>query len=113
MLVAVASKMGVAVDEHFGHAKAFDIFSLDPEGARFLERREVAHYCHGNTGDQSAMVQILDTIADCSAVFVARIGDGPTAKLAARGIQAVSDYPWEPIQDALRQWQASAESSSR
>lgn len=25
MLVAVASKTGVAVDEHFGHAKAFDV----------------------------------------------------------------------------------------
>ena len=47
------------------------------------------------------MARILQTIADCQAVFVAKIGDGPLDKLAAVGIEAVSDYPWEPIDQAL------------
>jgi len=108
MLVAVASKGGIAIDEHFGHARAFRIYSVDEAGCAFVEAREVAHYCHGNSGDQSAMAQILETIADCAAVFVARIGDGPTDKLAARGITAVSDYPFEEIEPSLAQWRMEA-----
>ena len=47
------------------------------------------------------MAEILETIQDCAAVFVAKIGDGPTDKLAARGITAVADYAWEEIEPSL------------
>jgi predicted Fe-Mo cluster-binding NifX family protein len=99
--VAVATQEGKAVSEHFGHAKAFCIYEVDGETTRLLERREVSHYCLGGSSDQSAMAQILETIADCDAVFCAKVGDGPTAKLAARGITAVSDYAWEEIEPSL------------
>lgn len=104
MLVAVASKSGLAIDEHFGHAKAFRIYRLDDNGCHFEESREVDHYCHGQHGDQSAMQKILHTIADCSAVFVAKVGDGPMEKLAARGITAVSEFPWEEIEPVLKEY---------
>lgn len=99
--VAVASKQGMAVDEHFGHAKRFWIYAVTPDGCELLEQREVDNYCHGNTSNQSAMTRILQTIDDCEAVLVAKIGDGPTEKLAAIGVQAVSDYPWSPVEEAL------------
>ncbi len=102
--VAVATKEGLAVSEHFGHAKAFHIYELSAADCRLLEQREVSHYCLGGSSDKSAMAQILDTIQDCSAVFVARIGDGPADKLAARGITAVADYAWEEIEPALRDY---------
>lgn len=101
MLVAVASKSGLAIDEHFGHAKAFHIYQLNEQGCHQREDREVDHYCHGNVGDQSAMQKILHTIADCQAVFIAKIGDGPSEKLQARGIDAVSKYSWEAIEPSL------------
>jgi predicted Fe-Mo cluster-binding NifX family protein len=104
MLVAVASKHGMAIDEHFGHAKKFHIYILDEGGCHLQESRDVDHYCHGQHGDQSAMQKILHTIADCKAVFVAKIGDGPAGKLAARGIEVVSDYSWEEIESALPQY---------
>lgn len=99
--VAVASQEGVAISEHFGHAKRFFIYEIDSDGVRLLEQRDVRHYCLGGSSDKSAMAEILDTIADCSAVFVAKCGDGPTEKLAARGITAVSDYAWEEIEPSL------------
>jgi predicted Fe-Mo cluster-binding NifX family protein len=102
--VAVATKEGVVVSEHFGHAKAFQVYELSESECRLLERREVRHYCLGGTSDKTAMADILDTIQDCSAVFVAKIGDGPTEKLAARGITAVSDYAWEEIEPSLRDY---------
>lgn len=104
ILVAVASKTGAAVDEHFGHAKHFDIYQLSSEGITFCGKREVDHYCLGGHSDKAAMPKILNTISDCSAVFVARVGDGPKEKLAAKGIEAITDYPWEEVPKALEDY---------
>lgn len=99
--VAVATKEGRAVSEHFGHARRFAIWEVSPLAARMVEEREVAHYCLSGEGDASAMPGILMAIRDCHAVLVAKIGDGPTEKLRAIGVAAVSDYAWEPIEESL------------
>ena len=99
--IAIASKDGIAVNLHFGHAKEFWIYQCDDAGCQLLERRDVDHYCHGQHGDQSAMQKILKTINDCEAVFVAKVGDGPTEKLAKIGVRAVADYAYEAIEDSL------------
>lgn len=102
--MAVASKEGLAVSEHFGHAKHFYIYEVSPQGQRLIEQREVPHYCLGGSSDKAAMPQIIQTIGDCVAVLVAKIGDGPTEKLAAMDIDAVSAYAWEPIEEALAEY---------
>jgi predicted Fe-Mo cluster-binding NifX family protein len=99
--VAVASKDGIAISEHFGHAKKFYIYDVSMHACNFLEQREVSHYCLGGHSDKGALAGILETIKDCAAVFVAKIGDGPTDKLNARGIQAITDYTWEEIEPSL------------
>jgi predicted Fe-Mo cluster-binding NifX family protein len=99
--VAVATREGAAVSEHFGHAKAFHIYELSADQCRLLEQRQVSHYCLGGSSDKTALAEILEAIKDCDAVFVAKIGDGPTEKLAARGISAVADYAWEAIEASL------------
>lgn len=102
--VAVATKEGVVVSEHFGHAKVFHVYDLSADGCRLVEQRQVRHYCLGGSSDKTAMAQILETIQDCAAVFVAKIGDGPVEKLAARGITAVADYAWEEIEVSLQDY---------
>jgi predicted Fe-Mo cluster-binding NifX family protein len=99
--LAVATKEGIAISEHFGHAKQFRVYQATTEQCQWLETREVAHYCLGQHSDQSAMAGILEAIKDCQAVFVAKIGDGPTEKLKAIGVKAVSDYAYEAIEDSL------------
>lgn len=99
--VAVATKDGISTNLHFGHAKSFWIYQLSPQGFQLVDRRDVDHYCHGQHGDQSALAKILHTIGDCQAVFVAKIGDGPTEKLRAVGVEAVDNYAYEAIEDAL------------
>ena len=99
--LAVASKEGMAISEHFGHAKQFRIYAATPDRCELLETREVSHYCLGQHSDQSAMAGILETIKDCHAVFVAKIGDGPTAKVNAIGVRAVSRYAYEAIENSL------------
>ncbi len=99
--IAVATKDGVAINEHFGHAKVFYIYDVTADKVSYVEIRNVPHYCLGNHADRKAMPDILETIADCMAVFVAKIGDGPTEKLNARGIEAVTQYTWEEIIPSL------------
>ena len=99
--VAVASKDGLSVNQHFGHAKMFWIFLITPRRCEFIEQRHVDNYCHGQTGDSSAMQKILQTINDCEAVFVAKIGDGPIEKLKNIGVLSVEDYAYLGIRDSL------------
>lgn len=113
--LAVASKDGISINEHFGHAKQFHIYQLTPGHCALLETREVAHYCLGQNSDPTAMVNILETIKDCYAVFVAKIGDGPTGKLQAIGVRAVSDYAYQAVADSLLEYtqlQAASEIAS-
>ena len=98
---AVASKEGLAISEHFGHARQFYVYAVGQETCQLLEKREVSHYCLGGHSDKNALSGILETIKDCSAVFVAKIGDGPIDKLAAHGITAVPEYAWEAIEPSL------------
>lgn len=98
---AVASKEGMAISEHFGHAKQFRIYEASPGRCRLLEVREVSNYCLGQHGDESAMAGILQAIKDCDAVFVAKIGDGPSEKCQGIGVKAVSSYAYEAIEASL------------
>jgi hypothetical protein len=34
-------------------------------------------------------------------MLVAKIREGPLDKLAAIGVEAVSDYPWSPVEESL------------
>lgn len=99
--LAVASKEGLAISEHFGHAKQFRIYEATRDHCDLPGIREVSHYCLGQHSDQSAMAGILEAIRDCHAVFVAKIGDGPAEKVNAIGVRAVSGYAYEAIEDSL------------
>lgn len=98
---AVATKDGVAISEHFGHAKQFYIYAVSDDSCSLLEKRDVRHYCLGGHSDKTAMQDILSAIDDCDVIFVAKIGDGPAEKLRAKGIKAVSEYGWEEIESSL------------
>ncbi|NTV09847.1 MAG: hypothetical protein HGA47_03635 [Zoogloea sp.] len=102
--VGVASKDNIQIDLHFGHADKFSIYELGPAGIRFIEERLVEHYCQGGYGDEDKRDAILRALADCAACFVARVGDGPRKKLAGAGIEAVSEYSFEPIEASLASW---------
>ena len=101
---AVATKDGLAINLHFGHAKTFLIYEFKNGCFNYLEKRDVDHYCHGQTGDASAMQKILKTLLDCHWAFVAKIGDGPTEKLKAIGVTAIDDFAYLGVNDALNSY---------
>lgn len=92
ILVAVATKGGGLVNQHFGHAKEFMIYEVDANEARFVSHRKVDHYCQGGYGEDAMMEGILATIADCKAVLASKIGPCPQKKLEKAGIQVVEAF---------------------
>ncbi|WP_224091546.1 nitrogenase cofactor biosynthesis protein NifB [Nostoc sp. MS1] len=92
ILVAIATKGGGLVNQHFGHVKEFQIYEVDGTEVRFISHRKVDHYCQGGYGEAATFDNIVKTIADCKAVLVSKIGESPKEKLLQAGIQAVEAY---------------------
>jgi MoaA/NifB/PqqE/SkfB family radical SAM enzyme len=107
--VAVASRNGMAVDLHFGHASSFYIYEAGgdvSDEVEFLERRDVAKSCGGpgNCGgsEGDAFDAICDTLSDVDAVLVIRIGERPRGLLEERGIRVFlsCDYAAAAVKEA-------------
>ncbi|MBF1999404.1 MAG: nitrogenase cofactor biosynthesis protein NifB [Synechococcales cyanobacterium C42_A2020_086] len=92
ILVAVATKGGGLVNQHFGHAKEFMIYEVDANEARFVGHRKIDHYCQGGYGEEASLDGIIQTIADCKAVLVSKIGHCPQEELQKAGIRSVEAY---------------------
>jgi predicted Fe-Mo cluster-binding NifX family protein len=73
--VAVASQDGKVVNEHFGRAKEFLIVDIAPDGTyTFLEKRPVARLCMSGDHSQESLEATINSLGDCAAVLVSRIG---------------------------------------
>ena len=92
MLLAVATKGGGIVNQHFGHAKEFQIYEVDGRKVEFIGHRKVDHFCQDGYGEEATLENIIKTLADCKAVLVSKIGDCPKDELQKAGIQAVEAY---------------------
>ncbi len=104
VLVAVATKGSGRINEHFGHAKEFQIYELSTAGAKFVGHRRVDLYCQGGFGEEDSLDTIIRAINDCTAVFVAKIGGCPKDTLKAAGIEPVDSYAHEFIEQSAIQY---------
>jgi nitrogen fixation protein NifB len=100
ILIAVATKGSGRINEHFGHAKEFQIYELSTAGAKFVGHRRVDLYCQGGFGDDAGLDTIIRAINDCTAVFVAKIGGCPKNDLMKAGIDPVDKYALEYIEQS-------------
>jgi nitrogen fixation protein NifB len=92
ILVAVATKGGGLVNQHFGHAKEFQIYEVGGNEVRFVSHRKIDQYCQGGYSEEASFEHIMKAIADCKAVLVSKIGNCPQEKLQEAGIQTVEAY---------------------
>ena len=103
LLVAISSKSGVLVDQHFGHASEFYIYECQGDAVHFRERRAVGgQYCSGPTDcddKQDKMERILQAVGDCACIVTMRVGDAPRKKLGDRGIRVLTSFG--RIEDAV------------
>ncbi len=104
VLVAVATKGGGKVNEHFGHVTEFQVFEVSAAKALFVGHRRVDQYCQGGAGDDEQLPSVVRAINDCHAVLVAKIGACPRDELTAAGVEPVDAYVGEFIEKAALSW---------
>lgn len=101
ILVAVATKGGGRVNQHFGHVSEFQIYEASADGAKFIGHRRVDHYCQGGYDNEDALPGVIRAINDCHAVLVAKIGGCPRSELKGAGIDPVEQYAHEYIEQSV------------
>lgn len=95
LIVALTSKDGKSIDQHFGHAEFFIIYQAQAESIKLLERRAVPKYCFGpvECGEQENRMDVfLKTLDDCDVILTLRIGYHPKKKLEAKGKKVIQTY---------------------
>ncbi len=104
VLMAVASKGGGLVNQHFGHAREFLVYEASPQGVRFIGHRKAENFCSGDStcGEgESALEGIIRALAGCEAVLCSKVGYEPWEALEAAGIQPNGEHGMEHIEDAV------------
>lgn len=97
MRIAVASKDGRVINQHFGHVERFLIYEADGSGIRFVEERSVERYCAGTEAhlyEDNKFEKVYQAIKDCSILLASRIGPTPEKELEKNGIKTFMLYDW-------------------
>lgn len=100
---AIASKSGMLVDQHFGHAEVFYIYQYKDGRAVYKEKREVEKYCQGEEvcdDHEDKIGKVIRTMNDCDGVIAMRIGDAPKKRLEEMGIKVMITY--DRIEEAIK-----------
>ncbi|MEK4850235.1 nitrogenase cofactor biosynthesis protein NifB [Paenibacillus sp. FSL H7-0756] len=88
--VAVATRGGDKVNQHFGHATEFLVYDTDGTDVQLLGVRKIQAYCHGKAdcnGDKAATLQeIISILSDCRILLCSGIGEAPRASLNKIGV---------------------------
>ncbi len=104
--VAVVTRGDGLVNEHFGRASELQIYQVDRRGARLvgIRRFEGGCRCEEDDGDDGMLSDALRALEGCAAVLAARIGHWPRTTLQRAGVEAVTDFAYQPIEAAALAW---------
>jgi predicted Fe-Mo cluster-binding NifX family protein len=90
MLIAVASKDGKEINQHFGHAERFLIYEVNNGDAKLVDERKVERYCSFDPDNPlrgNLLRSIAEALAGCRAVVTAQMGDHPKGELEKLGVE--------------------------
>ena len=103
MLIAVTSKTGIEVDQHFGHAEKFRIYKYRKGDPIKVAEVEVEKYCSFDPDHPFRHAQlngIVEALKDCKAVVTAMIGELPKQEMEKAGFKVISATG--PLEPALK-----------
>ncbi|MCF6291596.1 MAG: hypothetical protein L3J03_11460 [Desulfobacterales bacterium] len=92
MRIAIVTTNGKTVNEHFGKADVFHIYTLDEQGPAPREERRVTPLSVGDKShsfDQDCFSAVAAALEGCARVYCTRIGDRPAEELKKLGITPV------------------------
>ena len=85
--VAFATNDRLQVNQHFGAATGFAIYSLDGERARLVELAEFPE--ESMDGNEGKLVDKIAALRGCAAVYCLAVGGSAVRQLLAAGIQPI------------------------
>jgi nitrogen fixation protein NifB len=105
--MAVATKGGGIINQHFGHATEFLVYEASQKGVRFVGHRQVDKpYCEGGSscGDdgETVLQAIVRQLEDCEVLLCSKVGYEPWSALEEAGIQPDGEHAMEPIEEAVQ-----------
>jgi len=104
IIVAIATKGGGRINQHFGHAKEFQVYEVTAKGVEFIGHRKVDQYCQGGWGEDASLDGVIQALEGVTIVLCAKIGDCPKDALKAAGIQASDEFAHEWIEAGITSW---------
>lgn len=102
--VAFASDDRARVNQHFGAATGFVIYTLDGERARLVEVAEFSE--EGMDGNEGKLAAKIAALSGCAAVYCQAVGGSAVRQLLAAGIQPLRLDAPEAIDALLGQLRA-------
>jgi predicted Fe-Mo cluster-binding NifX family protein len=102
MRIAIASKSGTEIDQHFGHAERFFLYEYNQGEPQAVGIVEVEKYCSFDADHPFRTRQfsaIIEALSGCHAVVTAMIGDYPLQELKKAGLHHITASG--PIEGAL------------
>lgn len=97
--LAFATTDMLTVNQHFGSAKAFAVYAVNPDHAELLEATQFGELSQDGNEDKLAVkIQLLD---GCAAVYCQAIGASAINQLIAKGIQPVKVHEGSKITDLI------------
>lgn len=90
MFIAVATKDGKNINQHFGHAVRFLVFDVENATVRLVDEKKVERYC---TYDEAHPLRghvlrgIAEALKGCQAVVCSQIGPAPQEEMSRLGFE--------------------------
>jgi nitrogen fixation protein NifB len=106
VLVAVATKGGGRINQHFGHAREFQVYEVGASGISFVGHRKSDVYCEGGWGEDATLDGIIAALEGVQAVLCAKVGDCPRDAMRAAGIAVSDDHAHDWIEAGITGWYA-------
>lgn len=101
--VAFATTDMETVNQHFGSSKGFAIYAIDPERYSLMEAAEFGKL--QQDGDEDKLVEKINMLDGCAAVFSQAIGASAIRQLVAKGVQPLKVSEGSVIKDLLKSLQ--------
>jgi len=102
--IAFASTDMKHVNQHFGSAKSFAIYALNPDRIEFIEAAQFGAL--DQDGNEDKLAVKFDLLKGCAAVYCQAVGASAVKQLVALGIQPVKVHDDSPIDKLLNDLQA-------
>ena len=106
LLVAVASRGGGRINQHFGHATEFQVYEASPAGVRLVGHRKADPSCQGGWAEDASLDATLALLAGVRAVLCAKVGSCPREALEAAGVAVSDRHAYEWIEAGVAAWYA-------